>query len=422
MDHSPNPQSPAKIKRTDALIVAAGRGKRFGGTIPKQYCDIAGESVLRRSVRAFLDHPEITQIWVVIHPDDRNLWAECMSDLNLPDPIEGGAQRQDSVRCGLEAINSNPPDYILIHDAARPFVSAETIGAVIDALATAPAALAATPLTDTLKKGNEQHCVETISRDGLWRAQTPQGFHFQTILQLHRTTTRHHVTDDSVLAEQAQLPVTLVPCGEDNIKLTTADDLERARLAGHTALSSRPTSSDTVPAQTVSTQWETRIGTGFDVHAFGPGDRIILCGITIPHDQSLTGHSDADVCLHALTDALLGAIGAGDIGYHFPPSESQWKDASSDHFLAHAARLVKNAGGHIVNTDITLICETPKLTPHRASMITRVAEILGVTEDRVGIKATTTEHLGFTGRGEGIAAQAAASVCLPIRKPQENKT
>ncbi len=411
------PQSPTTLKRTDALIVAAGRGHRFGGSTPKQYCDIGGEPVLRRSVRVFLDHPQISRIWVVIHPDDRNLWAECLGDLDLPAPIEGGAQRQDSVRHGLEAITKDPPDYVLIHDAARPFVTAKTIGAVIDALATTPAALAATPLTDTLKKGVEQLCVETVSRDDLWRAQTPQGFHFPTILELHRQATGDQATDDAALAEHAQLPITLVPGGEDNIKVTTADDLERVRRYG-TEDRSAPMSSRFIPP--ASTPWETRIGTGFDVHAFGPGDHVILCGITIPHTQSLTGHSDADVCLHALTDAVLGAIGAGDIGYHFPPSEPRWKDVSSDHFLTHAVRLVKDIGGHIINADITLICETPKLTPHRAAMITRVAEILEVTQDRVGMKATTTEQLGFTGRGEGIAAQAVASVCVPI-KPPPNK-
>ncbi len=426
MDHSSSPQSRIKIRRTDVLIVAAGRGRRFGGTTPKQYCDIGGESVLRRTVRVFLDHPQITRIRVVIHPDDRKLCTDCIGDLHLPAPIEGGPHRQDSVRRGLEALSTDPPDYVLIHDAARPFVTAQTISAVIDGLATAPAALAATPLTDTLKRVVEQQSVETISRDGLWRAQTPQGFHFETILGLHRSAgdaLNHQATDDAALAERAGLTVTLVPGGEDNIKITTADDLERIRPGNvhnnvhNTAIT---TASGLMPADDGSIEWETRIGTGFDVHAFGPGDHVILCGVPIPHEYCLTGHSDADVCLHALTDALLGAIGAGDIGLHFPPDDSQWKNASSDQFLAHAVQLVKDAGGHIVNTDITLICETPKLTPYRKAMTDRVAEILGMTKDRIGIKATTTECLGFTGRREGVAAQAAASVRLPIRKTQNS--
>jgi 2-C-methyl-D-erythritol 4-phosphate cytidylyltransferase/2-C-methyl-D-erythritol 2,4-cyclodiphosphate synthase len=381
-----------------ALLVAAGRGTRFGGALPKQYRRLAGQAVLRHSVRAFLDHPAIDRVAVVIDPAFRDLYDAAVGDLPLDPPVDGGDTRQDSVRRGLEALAARPPEpaRVLIHDAARPLVDADTIAGVVAALDAAPGAIAAVPVADTLKRAVETGTAiaDTVDRTGLWRAQTPQGFRFRPILEAHRTAADGALTDDAAVAEAAGLAVRLVPSTEENFKVTTEADLDRAEAL-------------------LAAKSETRTGTGFDVHRFGPGDHVMLCGIALPHDRGLLGHSDADVGLHALTDAILGAIAAGDIGQHFPPTDPQWKGAASDAFLRHAADLVVARGGRIVNLDVTLICERPKVGPHRPAMAGRIAAILDLPVDRVGVKATTTEGLGFPGRGEGIAAQAVATVALP---------
>jgi 2-C-methyl-D-erythritol 4-phosphate cytidylyltransferase / 2-C-methyl-D-erythritol 2,4-cyclodiphosphate synthase len=380
-----------------ALIVAGGSGQRFGAERPKQYLDLLGKPILRRTVDAFLSHPRITGVQVVIDPAWRAQYDRAVAGLTLPEPVTGGATRQDSVRNGLEALAAlaAPPARVLIHDAARPLTDAATIGAVIDALDETPGAVAAVPVADTLKRGAHGLVGATVDRDGLWRAQTPQGFRFADILGAHRAAAGLALTDDAAVAEQAGLPVRLIPATEDNFKVTTPDDLTRAARVLMAGLG------------------DIRTGTGFDVHRFTEGDFVTLCGLRVPHDQGLDGHSDADVGLHALTDAILGALAAGDIGSHFPPSDPRWRGADSARFLRHAADLVAERGGIIAHADVTIICERPKIGPHRAAMAARIADILGIAEDRVSVKATTTERLGFTGRGEGIAAQAVATIRLP---------
>lgn len=379
-----------------ALIVAGGSGQRFGAERPKQYLDLAGKPVLRRTVKAFLGHPQVTGVRVVIDPAWRDACDAALSGLALPDPVAGGASRQDSVRNGLEALAADgAPDLVLIHDAARPLIDADTIAAVIAALDSTPGAIAAVPVADTLKRGSGDAIAGTVDRDGLWRAQTPQGFRFPAILEAHRAAAGLSLTDDAAVAERAGLTVALVPSKEDNFKVTTPDDLTRATRA------------------IMSSLWDVRTGSGFDVHRFTDGDFVTLCGLRIPHSHGLEGHSDADVGLHALTDAILGALAAGDIGSHFPPTDPRWRGADSAKFLRHAADLVAERGGAIAHADVTIICERPKVGPHRAAMAERIAQILGVEVGRVSVKATTTEQLGFTGRREGIAAQAVATVRLP---------
>lgn len=390
------------MTRTVALIVAAGRGTRFGGPLPKQYCDLGGHAVLARTAAVLGRHAAIGAVRVVIHPDDRAHYDAAVAGLDLMEPVPGGASRQESVRLGLESLAGDPPGLVLIHDAARPFLEATTIDRVIGALEEAEGAIAALPITDTVKLQDESgNSAGTVDRAGLWRAQTPQGFRFPAILAAHRDAPADGLTDDAAVAERAGLSVRLVQGSERNFKITTEDDLHRAEAM-------------LAEASSHATAWEFRTGMGFDVHRFGPGDRVWLCGVAVPHDQGLVGHSDADVGLHALTDAILGAIGAGDIGHHFPPSDPQWRGASSDLFLAHAGRLVAERGGAIVQLDVTLICERPKIGPHREAMVGRVGAILGLSPERVSVKATTTERLGFTGRGEGMAAQAIATVRLPM--------
>lgn len=383
-----------------ALIVAGGSGQRFGAERPKQYLDLAGKPVLRRTVEAFLDHPQVTGVHVVIDPAWRDAYDAAVSGLGLPDPVAGGASRQDSVRNGLEALAADgAPDLVLIHDAARPLIDADTIGAVIAALDRTPGAIAAVQVADTLKRGSGNGgsgaIAGTVDRDGLWRAQTPQGFRFPAILEAHRAAAGLSLTDDAAVAERAGLAVALVPSKEDNFKVTTPDDLTRATRV------------------IMSNLWDLRTGSGFDVHRFTDGDFVTLCGLRVPHDHGLEGHSDADVGLHALTDAILGALAAGDIGSHFPPTDPRWRGADSAKFLRHAADLVAERGGVIAHADVTIICERPKVGPHRAAMAERIAQILGIEVGRVSVKATTTEQLGFTGRREGIAAQAVATIRLP---------
>jgi 2-C-methyl-D-erythritol 4-phosphate cytidylyltransferase/2-C-methyl-D-erythritol 2,4-cyclodiphosphate synthase len=377
-----------------ALIVAAGRGTRAGGALPKQYRALGGRPVLRWSLERFGSHPRIGAVRAVIHPDDRALYDEAAAGLDLLPPVHGGATRQESVRLGLESLETLRPKTVLIHDAARPFIDADTIARTIDALAESPGAIVAVPVADTIKRGESGRVAGTVDRTGLWRAQTPQGFRFADILAAHRAAAGADLSDDAAVAERAGLAVALVQGSEMNTKLTSEDDLRRAALLAAAAS-------------------ETRVGTGFDVHAFGPGDHVWLCGVKVPHTQALVGHSDADVALHALTDAILGAIGAKDIGAHFPPSDPRWRGASSDQFLAHAVSLLAARGGSVVHADVTIICERPKVGPHRDAMIQRLAVILGTDPARCSVKATTTEGLGFTGRGEGIAAQAVATIRLP---------
>jgi 2-C-methyl-D-erythritol 4-phosphate cytidylyltransferase/2-C-methyl-D-erythritol 2,4-cyclodiphosphate synthase len=371
-----------------ALIVAAGQGVRAGGGLPKQFRPLLGKSLVGRAAEAFLRHPGISGVCVVVAPG-----MEAAARDLLPAGVtiaHGGATRQDSVRLGLEAMaDAGAPDLVLIHDAARPLVPAAMIDRVLGALATVPGACPALAVVDSLRSG-DTHVDGEVDRARLWRVQTPQGFRFADILAAHRAGLPG-ATDDVAVARAAGLPVALVEGDERAMKVTEAGDFARA-------------------AALLGIRHAT--GTGYDVHRFGPGDHLWLCGVKVPHGAGLVGHSDADVGLHALTDAILGALGDGDIGAHFPPSDPQWKGASSDRFLAHAAGLVAAAGGVIDHVDVTIIAEAPKVGPHREAMVARIAEILGGAT-RVSVKATTTEGLGFTGRREGIAAQAAATIRLP---------
>jgi 2-C-methyl-D-erythritol 4-phosphate cytidylyltransferase/2-C-methyl-D-erythritol 2,4-cyclodiphosphate synthase len=397
---------------TAAIIVAAGRGARASGAgaKPKQYLPLAGRPVLCHSLGAFLDHDAIGAVLCVIHPDDRAHYDDAVAGKAceaLLAPVAGGRNRQQSVLAGLRALQPVGPDRVLIHDAARPLVSKEVIDGVLAGLDHNAACLAALPLSDTLKAENAGLVARTIERSGLWRAQTPQGFHYRAIFDAHAAAAaegREDFTDDAAIAEWRGIEVALATGSERNIKLTTAEDFELAErlLSGEAHLR------------------ETRTATGFDVHSFEPGgDEITLCGVVIPHAAALAGHSDADVGLHALTDALLGTICAGDIGEHFPPSEPKWKGAASRIFLAHAARLLAEAGARILHVDVTLICERPKIGPYRAAMRASIGDILGIGPDRVSVKATTTEGLGFTGRSEGIAAMASATVELTVKGDQD---
>jgi len=389
-----------------ALIVAAGRGARAAGEDgrPKQYCLIGGLPMLSRTIAAFAAHPGVDDILVVIHPDDAALYAAASEAHagRLRKAVSGGARRQDSVRVGLEALAGETPSSVLIHDAARPFVSAGLISRVIDSLGAHQGALPCLPVTDTLKWVARGQVIGTAERDQLWRAQTPQGFRFDAILAAHRAAAKEPArdfTDDAGVAEWFGLDVALVEGSEDNRKLTTAEDLKIAdELLKPTAARATGT---------------IRVAQGYDVHAFGAGDAVILCGVTIPHPKKLVGHSDADVGLHALTDALLGTIAEGDIGVHFPPSDARWRGVASEVFLKHAAALVRERGGAIVHADITLLCEAPRIGPYRDLMRSRIAEMLGIEATQVSIKATTNEGLGFIGRAEGIAAMATATVSLP---------
>jgi len=378
------------VSKTVALIVAAGRGHRFGGELPKQYIQLDGVPVLRHAIMAFSSHPQIDQTRVVIHPNDLSLYEAATDGLGLAPPIYGGDLRQDSVRLGLQQIADGVPDFVLIHDGARPFVHSDVIKRVLEALSSAAGAIPVLPLTDTIKRVVDGKIIGTENRSQLWRAQTPQGFRYADILSAHLQLAGQNLTDDDAVCEAVGLVVACVDGDDANIKITTPIDIQS------------PPNRETFV--------ETRTGSGYDVHRFTDGDQVMLCGVTVPYTQSLEGHSDADVGLHALTDALLGAIGEGDIGHFFPPSDEQWRSVASDIFVTHAVKLINSKGGRIVNVDITLICEAPKVGPHRLQMRDRVAEILGIKPSRVNVKATTTEMLGFTGRGEGIASQAIVNI------------
>ncbi len=383
------------------LVVAAGRGTRAGGTVPKQYHTLSGESVLRHTLRRFAHHPAVSEIQVVIHPDDADLYETASLGLpNLRPSVAGGASRQASVRAGLESLAAAAPDIILVHDGARPFASDALIDRAVAAGADALAAIPVVPVTDTIKQvtADGQVCA-TPDRATLRAVQTPQVFDFAALLAAHRAAAAAGITDltdDAAAMEWAGHPVATFPGDPDNVKLTTPADLARATHRDLAAC------------------LDVRTGTGFDVHAFGPGDHVMLGGVAIPFDRGLDGHSDADVGLHALTDAVLGALADGDIGAHFPPSDPQWKGATSDRFLAFAVERVRARGGMIAHLDLTLICEAPKVGPHRDAIRAAIADITGVPLGRVSVKATTTERLGFTGRREGIAAMASATVRLPL--------
>jgi 2-C-methyl-D-erythritol 4-phosphate cytidylyltransferase/2-C-methyl-D-erythritol 2,4-cyclodiphosphate synthase len=372
-----------------AILVAAGTGSRFGGPTPKQILMLAGKPVMRHAAEALLAHN------ILLQPvGDSALIGPALAGLNHLPITQGGATRQGSVRAGLEALAVHAPDIVLVHDAARPIIPAGTIEALIAALATQHGAIPAAPVSDTLKRAEAGIITATIPRENLFRAQTPQAFRFDILLRLHREAANAAATDDAALLEAAGFTVALTEGSDQNIKLTHPEDLPRLK-------------------NILGDKMIPRIGTGFDVHAMEAGRPMILCGVTIPFDLGLAGHSDADVGIHALCDAIYGALAEGDIGRHFPPTEASWKDADSAKFLIHAASRIAARGGRLANADITLICERPKITPHAPAMIARLADLLGVSPTLISVKATTTERLGFTGRGEGIAAQAAVIVLLP---------
>lgn len=374
--------APSPRRPVTALIVAAGRGLRAGGGVPKQFRDLAGQSVLARTIGAF--RGQVDEIILVIHPDDRDQVAETAPALRL---VDGGETRSASVCAGLNAVRT---PLVLIHDAARPCVPRRVIEAVVAGLQNHPGAAPALPVTDALWQG-ETLVEGARDRTGLWRAQTPQGFWTDDLRAAHSAFTGE-AADDVEVARAAGMDVAIIPGDEDNIKITTGADFARA-------------------ARILETQaMDIRLGNGFDVHRFGPGDHVMLCGVKVPHDRGLQGHSDADVGLHTITDAIYGALAEGDIGTHFPPSDPQWKGTDSAVFLEHAAGLARSKGFTIGNVDATLICEFPKIGPQAAAMRARVAKIMALDPDRVSVKATTTERLGFAGRGEGIACLATVTL------------
>jgi 2-C-methyl-D-erythritol 4-phosphate cytidylyltransferase/2-C-methyl-D-erythritol 2,4-cyclodiphosphate synthase len=382
--------------------MAAGSGVRLGGGVPKQYRPIAGQPMIRRSAQALVACPAVEAVLAVIGAGQEAMAEAALAGLDLPAPVAGGATRQASVRLGLEALaDRGAPDLVLVHDAARPFASPALVARVVDALAGAEAVLPVVPVVDTLKRLDASGAVAAeVPREALARAQTPQGFRFTTLLEAHRRHAGTACTDDTGVVALDGVPVATVPGEEENVKVTTEDDLLRAeaRLAP-AVLDGRPR------------RWVT--GSGFDVHAFAAGRRLVLCGIEVPHERGLAGHSDADVALHAVTDALFGAMADGDIGSHFPPSDPAWKDASSDRFLRHAVERLGQRGGRLEHVDLTIIGERPKIGPHRDALRASLARIAGLAIEAVGVKATTTERLGFCGREEGLAAQAVVTVSWP---------
>jgi len=368
----------------------------MGGGTPKQYLPLGPWPLLRHALARLAVHPRVEVVRAVIHPDDIDLYRDAAAGLALADPVHGGATRRESVRNGLERLADDGVDSVLIHDGARPFVDAALIDRVLDRLDTADGALPAIPVSDTLKRVDDDgHIQATVPRQGLWRAQTPQGFRFDAIRAAHaHAAGGPELTDDAQVAEAAGLTVDVVQGSDDNVKITTQHDRERA-------------------LGWLGARAETRVGQGFDVHAFAdaPGP-VRLCGVDVPHDRGLQGYSDADVGLHVVADAILGALGAGDIGQHFPPGDPQWEGADSARFVEHVRGLVTERGVTVVNLDVTLICERPKLGGYRDAMVARIADLLEMDGSRVGVKATTTEKLGFTGRREGIAGQCVA--CLRV--------
>jgi 2-C-methyl-D-erythritol 4-phosphate cytidylyltransferase/2-C-methyl-D-erythritol 2,4-cyclodiphosphate synthase len=382
-----------------AVIVAAGRGLRAGGDLPKQYRNLAGEPMIRSSLALFAWHGQVAAVQAVIHPSDRTSYDAAATGLRLLPPVAGGATRQASVLAGLEALSAQAPDMVLVHDAARPYCSSELVSRAIAVCAATGAAIPALEVTDTIKRiDTDGRVTGTLDRALLRAVQTPQAFAFPALLEAHRRAAkegRDNFTDDAALAEWAGIKVVVFAGDAGNVKLTTEQDFAR------------------VEARRIASLPDLRTGSGFDVHAFGDGDHVMLGGVRIAHDRGLSGHSDADVVLHALVDAILGALADGDIGKHFPPSDPRWRGASSDRFLKFAAERVAQRGGRISHLDVTVVCEAPRIGPHRDAMRQRIAQIAELSVERVAVKATTSEKLGFAGRGEGIAAMATATVRLP---------
>ncbi len=376
-----------------ALIVAAGRGLRVGGGIPKQWRTLAGKTVLYRTVEAFRSHPRVDRIVVVLHPDEIDRGAELGPDVLY---VPGAASRDGSVRAGLEALAADPPGIVLIHDGARPLVPARVITDVITALDTHDGAAPALEVIDALWTGADGLVTGVRDRSGLWRAQTPQGFRFAAIHAAHLARGDRPAADDVEVAREAGLSVAIVPGDERNLKITRAEDFARA--------------AEMLQEDNVSSIPDIRTGIGYDVHRFGDGDHVILCGVRVPHGRGLQGHSDADVGMHTITDAIYGALARGDIGQHFPPSDPQWKGAASEVFLKHACALAREMGFVVTHVDVTLVCEYPKIGPHVPAMRAEMARLMGLDIDRVSVKATTSERLGFTGREEGIAAVGTATL------------
>lgn len=387
-----------------ALITACGRGTRFAsdGT-PKQYMQLAGVPLLRHSILAFLNHRQVDDVICVIHPQDIKLYEEAVMGLDLLNPVFGGDTRQASIRIGLEALEQYNPAKVLIHDGVRPFVSKRIINGVIEKLETHPAVIPAIIVEDTIKKCDDGKIEWTLERENLWRAQTPQGFIYSDILNSHIAFKDLHFTDDSALNEYAGIPVAIIPGSQNNFKITNQEDYERAqRMVG---------------LLIKNVKEENRCGIGFDVHKFSDDEVdennvIHLCGVKVPFNKKILAHSDGDVAIHALMDAILGAIGCGDIGEHFPPNDDKWQGIDSREMLKIVDGLLKKKGGKIINLDLIIICEKPKISQYKKAMRAEIARVLNIEESRVNIKATTTEKLGFTGRGEGIASQATVSVWL----------
>ena len=380
--------------RFSAVIAAAGSGRRAGAGRPKQWRLIAGKPVLRWSVEG-LSAAGAERLIVAVAEGEEAAAAEALAGVPNVTIILGGAERADSVMAGLKALEGSPPEAVLIHDAARPFVQPRHVAVLLEALQTADGAVPVLAVADTLKRAGEDERLSTISREGLLRVQTPQAFRYDRLARGYAAWDEPAPpTDDAAPVERAGGKVVAAPGDPMLMKLTYPEDFSMAEaLAGQARV--------------------TRVGQGFDAHRFGPGEAVWLCGVKIAHDKALVGHSDADAGLHALTDALLGAVGQGDIGDHFPPSDPKWKGAASDQFLLHALELVRGAGGQVINADVTLICEEPKIKPHREAMRARLAELLELPLERISVKATTTEAMGFTGRREGLAAQAIVAVETP---------
>lgn len=382
-----------------AVVVAAGRGTRAGSDIPKQFRRVGGQTLLSHSLALLVEHPEVALVQPVIGVEDGDLYKSAVGEMRTLVPVPGGATRQASVRAGLEALVEHRPRLVVVHDAARPFATAALVSRAIEAVEESGAAVPGLAVTDTVKAlGADGFVGETLDRNRLRLIQTPQAFAFEPLLDAHRRAAaagHHDFTDDAALAEWAGIKVKVFAGDPGNVKITDAQDFSR------------------IEAMEFAKLGDVRTGGGFDVHAFGPGEHVTLGGIRIPHNHALIGHSDADVVLHALTDAILGALADGDIGSHFPPSDPQWRNASSDRFLAFAVERVRARGGQIAHLDATVICEAPRVGPHRDRMRASIAAITGLPVERVAVKATTSEKLGFTGRGEGIAASATATIRLP---------
>lgn len=396
------------MQKIVALITASGRGSRLlinGDGIPKQYLPLAGVPLLRHTILAFLSHPEITDVICTIHPDDVKLYEEATIGLDLLNPVFGGETRQASVHQGLEALREYNPDKVLIHDGARPFTSKRVINGILEKLTTHPAVIPAIAVEDTIKKYSDGKIEWTVERENLWRAQTPQGFIYEDILNAHNAFKDINFTDDAALDEYAGIPVAIVPGSQNNFKITTEEDYERAKRI--------------ISLQIKNVKEEVRCGTGFDVHRFrerkkGENNFVKIAGLEVEFDKKIEAHSDGDVAIHALIDAILGAIGEGDIGEHFPPSDDKWKDYDSGEMLKTINHLARKKGAKIINIDLTIVCEKPKISKHKKAMAESLANILNIQASRINVKATTTEKLGFLGREEGIAAQAICNVAISI--------